>query len=70
MTNKSILHPKPPLTGKKTFDLLTQMLEGIGILKDYTFTEFVMPDGEIQRWWVGNDEHIIIAYKDDRHNPK
>lgn len=57
------------MTGEEVFNVETDLLNKFLVDKhNYKFKEYVMPDGEIQRWWTGNDESIIIRYKDDREN--
>lgn len=47
----------------------TRFLNGLLCEKGgYAFKELIMPDGEIQRWWSGNGESVILKYKDDRRN--
>lgn len=59
------------MTGEEVFTMETELLNRFLCGKyNYKFEEFIMPNGEIQRWWTGNDESITLRYKDDRkRNP-
>lgn len=52
----------PLFKGRLVFDTLTKILNSV--LVSYTYTELTMPDGELQRWWRGNDENIVIKYQE------
>lgn len=48
--------------GYKVFDSLTSELKLLDATCDWTFKELIMPDGEIQRWFIGDNEAIILRY--------
>lgn len=50
------------------FDYLTNYLKGLSFMQGIEMKEIVMPDGEIQRWFMMNGEEIILRYAN--HNPK
>lgn len=56
------------IKAKEMVDILTKVTTKS--LPDYKFTELKMPNGEIQHWWTGNDESIIIKWKAMNDRPR
>lgn len=48
---------------KAGFDYLTNFIKLIPSMKGWEMRELVMPDGEVQRWFLGDKENLVISYK-------
>lgn len=61
MTTEAINFEKDYLGG---FEFLT--MRSLDCLKAWAFQEHVMPDGSIERWFIGHEEYFKLTYHGHR----
>lgn len=48
------------------FEFLTALVRSLDCLKAWVFQEYVMPDGSIERWFIGHEEYFKLTYRSHR----